>query len=759
VVGCLVDMDEGIVSFTLNGKGEEIGMGVAFSGHGFRPCGGVYACVSFNRREKLRLTFGGPGSAAFKHPPPVGYRGVGEAVLDCVKERDMLISKESSLGIEPQEFSKKRFLCDFSDGEHGHELMAWAHRYYGSDASVHLGSGRSKQSSSNSKNSSSSKSAENVVEYCLARRIKTEWAKYGSASLSFKNNDEEANSEIEILKGMKNGFRLAGLKMCKQAFAETMVLSSLITRKLLLHVVITTGEKFDPEAFFASDNAKQENALRFWNMIEVTASLRSAGWVGEAGAMAIAAEALGLGISSTESLHSRLSTLERAGFASIADLDDGVLLPAGSITQILNAVVDCDFDGNSVVSTGNTLAASAEAAISSDGGGGVLTFLLKGLQAAVIRSEEFRHVVIASIRRSVRQLAVVEYENDDSTPTENDKDDEEDMTRRSSSPKDKKSKIEMDVGPYPDARLVSFLTGLLLSKPVSKSIKNFKEYQIELFEAWSVGLLSASLPWRMICALTTAGILNQCPSALPEVVKSFPTISWYYSRLRSTVSRRIWAERAAVPVCSRYCQAMVELLCSVTRAINNEVVMMPISFMTTWEKTAVDAATPLPMPETNNGCNWEVEDGWVSSDRGWELWTGTMKRFAVDWKSPSQSAVRTLMEGGDGPPMLRERCIVIRGLDWDETKYGNDDGKDSYEKEKGKRDEEKKSERKLPKTSDSESLQNTEKFSDPVEDTMVEVNAVSIDTVEEETSNETKKKKKNPKTQIGGGENFFRLNQ
>jgi hypothetical protein len=749
VVGCLVDMDEGVVSFTLNGKSEEIGMGVAFSGLGFRPCGGVYACVSFNRREKLRLTFGGPGSAAFKHPPPLGYRGVGEAVLECVKERDALVSKESSLGNEPQEFSKKRFLCDFSDGEHGHELMAWAHRYYGSDASVHLGSGRSKQSNSNSKNSSSLKSADNVVEHCLARRIKTGWANDGSSSLSFKNNDEEAKSETDIMKEMKNGLRSAGLKMCKQAFAESMVLSSLITRKLLLHVVIATGENFDPEALFASDNTKQESALRFWNMIEVTASLRSAGWVGEAGAMAIAAESLGLGISSTESLHSRLSTLERAGFVSIADLDDGVLLPAGSITQILNAVVDWDVDQNVVASTGNTLAASAEAAISSDGGGGVLTFLLKGLQAAVIKSEEFRRVVIASIRRSVRQLAVVEYENDDSTSLEDDKDDE-DLTRRSS--KEKKSKIEMDVGPYPDARFVSFLTGLFLSKPVSKTIENFEEYQIELFEAWSVGLLSASLPWRMICALTTAGILNQCSSALPVVVKSFPTISRYYSRLRSTVSRRIWAERAAVPVCSRYCQAMVELLCSVTRVVNNEGRMLPISFMTAWEKIVVDAATPLPMPETKNGCNWEVDDSWVSSDRGWEIWTGVMKRFAVDWKSPTQSAVRTLMEGGDGPPMLREGFVVIRGLDWDETKYGNDDGKDSYEKEKEKRDEEKKSERKLPKPSDSECLEATKEFSDPVEETMAETKAASADTIEDETANETKKKKKkssSPKLPIG----------
>merc|ERR1712176_1500595 len=118
--------------------------------------------------------------------------------------------------------------------------------------------------------------------------------------------------------------------------------------------------------------------------IEVSTSLRSAGWVGEAGAMAIAAEALGLGISSTESLHSRLSTLERAGFVSITDLDEGILLPAGNITQILNAVVDWSVNGNKIASTGDSLAASAEAVISSDGGGGVLTFLLQGLQAAVV---------------------------------------------------------------------------------------------------------------------------------------------------------------------------------------------------------------------------------------------------------------------------------------------------------------------------------------------------------------------------------------
>ena len=199
-MGCLVDMDEHVVSFTLNGRGEEIGMGVAFSGQGFRPCGGVYACVSFNRREKLRLILGGTGSEPFKHQPPPGYRGVGEAVVDAVKERDLLVSKEalldqSSESRTPRAFSdeSKRFLCDFSDGEHGHELMAWAHRYYGSDASVHLGSGRAKQSSGMQKNSSNASGADVSIAACLTRRVEKLWAK----SVESRSRPEDKESPDE----------------------------------------------------------------------------------------------------------------------------------------------------------------------------------------------------------------------------------------------------------------------------------------------------------------------------------------------------------------------------------------------------------------------------------------------------------------------------------------------------------------------------------------------------------------------------------
>jgi len=96
VVGCLVDMDNRMVSFTLDGEGEPIGMVHVFIGEGFRPCGGVYACVSFNRREKLRLIFGGKCSEQFKFQPP-GYRGVSEAILESVVELQNLVQREAEL--------------------------------------------------------------------------------------------------------------------------------------------------------------------------------------------------------------------------------------------------------------------------------------------------------------------------------------------------------------------------------------------------------------------------------------------------------------------------------------------------------------------------------------------------------------------------------------------------------------------------------------------------------------------------------------
>ena len=223
-----------------------------------------------------------------------------------------------------------------------------------------------------------------------------------------------------------------------------------------------------------------------------------------------------------------------------------------------------------------------------------------------------------------------------------------------------------------------------------------------LFEAWSVGLLSASVPWRMICALTAAGILNICPEALLGVMESLPTVARFYLRLHSTAARRIWAERAAVPVCSRYSQSLTELLASVRRAA--QALQLPPSIFCL--PLQVDAATPRsfngmklltervsPTASAQTDSSWETDDGWLTSDSGWEVWTGSVECMAVDWKALSRSPVRSLMDGGEGPPMLRVGCKVMRGLDWGEegsgSINGNDDGKDAYDAEKEKREKEK----------------------------------------------------------------------
>ncbi len=99
VVGCMVNFDECTLSFTLNGYGEEIGMGVAFDS--FTCAGGLYPCASFNRDEGLKFNF---GETSFIHSPPPGY----QPYVELVRER---ISRYSNImkGIHlfPRECSKE----------------------------------------------------------------------------------------------------------------------------------------------------------------------------------------------------------------------------------------------------------------------------------------------------------------------------------------------------------------------------------------------------------------------------------------------------------------------------------------------------------------------------------------------------------------------------------------------------------------------------------------------------------------------------
>lgn len=679
VVGCLVDLDEMIVSFTLNGMGNSIGMGVAFSGEGFRPSGGVYACVSFNRREKLRLILGGKCSEPFKHTPPPGYRGVGEAVLEAADELDGMLQKESVLDPFPSSnpVETRKFICDFSGGEHGHELMASSHRYYGSDASVHLGSGRPKLPSSSSKASSPTPSSDVTSEVCLANRLKSEWSKCKLNT----GADQLKSKPTVVIESILTGYKNVQRAVTSEAVNESIVIALLLARKLLLHIMVTMGQTFDSRLLVPTSESDGLSCARlFWNVVDSCVSLRSSGWVGEAGAMAIAAEALGLGISSNDHVLSRNSTsVDRSGASSSIDLDEWMYLPAPGISQLLSSVVTQSPVGGAVA-TGDLLAAGSEAAIGSDSGG-LLTFLRESLQGATRSSSELRKILVAFIRKSVRVLSVVEYEGDtelsevsevrgsycmpESVNKEQRKcsfshmdfipQQDEDDSNRNGTPGRTTSNKSMaeDASPtavfYPDARLVAFLTGLLLTNTPPEDANDTAS---ELVEAWSVGLLSASLPWKMICGFTVAGVLNQIPSALSTVLLSSRTLARYYGRLPNTVARRIFAERAASPVCSRYVQSMIELLAAVKRSIphlNSK--HAPDDFTKFWSHSFVDAATPRPLipilSEPSKGSStWEAEEGWISSDTGWEIWTGTVEYLVVDWKPPSRSAVRALMDSG-----------------------------------------------------------------------------------------------------------------
>lgn len=244
----------------------------------------------------------------------------------------------------------------------------------------------------------------------------------------------------------------------------------------------------------------------------------------------------------------------------------------------------------------------------------------------------------------------------------------------------------------PDAKIASFLTGLLMSGPIAQSSFGQKSSQSivnSLIEAWTVGLLSRSIPWRMVSATTISALLNICPQSWNIQLSPLPTLTSFFERLESTVSRRMWVERAASPVCSRYLQCLIELQSSVNR--------FPI-IRNIAEYIALDASTPQPLEFDCDKCDsvlhWESKEGWVCSDSAWEIWTGTVEYFPVEWNAPGRSAVRSLMDGGKGPPMLREGCTVLRGHDWGEDETGSisgqEDGKEIHEREKERREESKK---------------------------------------------------------------------
>jgi hypothetical protein len=146
------------------------------------------------------------------------------------------------------------------------------------------------------------------------------------------------------------------------------------------------------------DNMELDVSRKMWFVLDSCISLRAAGWVGEAGAMAVAAEALGLGISGHDSQNNSSQT-EQAGLSGQSSTDGS---PIGGITQFLTTIVQVNahnIDPDVGRETSTTLAACAEAAIGGGGGGGPMIFLRHGLRSAVMKSEAFCSLLTAAVRR------------------------------------------------------------------------------------------------------------------------------------------------------------------------------------------------------------------------------------------------------------------------------------------------------------------------------------------------------------------------
>jgi hypothetical protein len=385
VVGCLLDMDRMEISFTLNGKGKEIGMGLAFSGNGFKPCGGVYACVSFNRKEKVRLLLGGTGNGNFNYPPPPGYRPVGEAVVVATQELGCLLKEEMILNGIQRSLDRKSFLCDFSGSEHGYEIFAWQHRYYGSDASVHLSIAppaqraflKNTKSFLNGTMEGDKTNYDDIIDRVLSKIMTHSSTEHDLNKSSMRSILNSASNEIieayrSIHKEVDEEFQDVSLALC-----------ILYARKAILHFAAATSNNFKFSWFYPEDGDEVRAANALLTIFELCCSLQHDGWVGEAGAMSLASEALGLTIST------------KTGYNTCKMI--------GS-TAMLNSVYR--YSSNSCTDPINSIAACAEYQLAM-GGLGAASFFRNALKSAMSSSKILVDVMLAFIRRSLRLIAGV----------------------------------------------------------------------------------------------------------------------------------------------------------------------------------------------------------------------------------------------------------------------------------------------------------------------------------------------------------------
>ena len=417
VVGCLVDMDTKEIRYTLNGKAEEIGMGLAFSGDGFKPCAGVYACVSFNRKEKVCLLLGGSSSDEFIYSPPVGYKPVAEAFFSSVKELDILLAKEQIMS-DKQELGPKSYLCDFSNSEHGHEIFAWQHRYYGSDASVHLGVNRRQHNSASLRGRKSSMYQQGGGADTVDLMLNDNWEAEPIVGIDITPLHQRLGL---ILNGIQMSYKSVFFNLYEEYQDVCLALCILYARKSIVHIVSSMPSDFNFRWFCSNSDDEIVVARNFLSVVELCCSLHYEGWVGEASTMALASEALGLAISSNERSVRGSSLSSVLGRGKRDETNETMGYLSCGYVQMLNYVTMCK-DSTSAdcnyTDPLNSLASCAEIAFSGKGIGAI-TFLRGGLLNIVMSNNAVVDIMVAFVRRSVRLLAWVQVHHDDKNHEKN----------------------------------------------------------------------------------------------------------------------------------------------------------------------------------------------------------------------------------------------------------------------------------------------------------------------------------------------------
>ena len=248
------------------------------------------------------------------------------------------------------EEQKPSYICDFSDGEHGHELFSWQHRYYGSDASVHLGASRSLRGALASSSKKSLKSSGGLSKFSspvhadVRLRLTKIFEK--SSQLSDSDRDDEKKMESNINR-LKDAYTKILSDLENELKVVHVALNQLYAQKLVLHLLIAYSSNFKTSIFHTECNPSksEEDSIsrQLFRVIEQTTSISA--WLGEAGAMAVAAEALGLGISTYESNPDS----QPAGMCTISEQ----VIVAGGISQFLSsAILSNEYSSNVNIITG-----------------------------------------------------------------------------------------------------------------------------------------------------------------------------------------------------------------------------------------------------------------------------------------------------------------------------------------------------------------------------------------------------------------------